>query len=48
MHRNQSQETIDIRYFPRGNHKGENPTTSSEIEWAPIEKVRPENTKMIF
>ena len=33
------------KYFPQGNHKGENPTTSSEIESVP--KVKPENIKMI-
>ena len=48
MHNNQSQEAIDTRYFPRGNHKGENPATSLEIEWAPIAKVKSKNTNMIF
>ena len=45
---NQSQETIYTRDFPRGNHKGEKPTTSSEIEWAPNAKVKPKDTKMIY
>ena len=33
------------RNFPQGNHKGENPTTSSEIESTP--KVKPKDSKMI-
>ena len=33
------------RNFPQGNHKGENPATSSEIESAPKEK--PQNSKMV-
>ena len=33
------------KYFPRGNHKGENPATSLEIESAP--KVKPKDSKMI-
>ena len=45
MHSNKTQETRDTKNFPRGNHKGENPETSSEIESAP--KVKPENIKMI-
>ena len=27
-----TQETRDTKNFPQGKHKGENPTTSSEIE----------------
>ena len=30
-----SQETRDTKSFPHGNHKGENPATSSEIESTP-------------
>ena len=45
MHSNKTQETRDKNNFPQGNHKGENPITSSEIESAP--KVKPENIKMI-
>ena len=45
MHINKTQEKRDKNNFPRGNHKGENPATSSEIESAP--KVKPENIKMI-
>ena len=47
MHSNQSQETIETRYFPRGNHKGENPVTSSEIESSPMLVAKHENIKMI-
>ena len=42
---NKTQEIRDTKNFPQGNHKGENPTTSSKIESAP--KVKPENIKMI-
>ena len=35
-----TQETRDTNNFPQGNHKGENLTTSSEIESAP--EVKPE------
>ena len=35
----------DTNSFPWGNHKGENPATSSEIESA--QKVKLENSKMI-
>ena len=45
MHNNKTQETRDTKNFTRGNHKGENLTTSSEIELAP--KVKPENIKMM-
>ena len=45
MHINKIQETRDTKNFPQGNHKGENPAASSEIESAP--KVKPENIKMI-
>ena len=45
MHETKTQETRDTKNFLRGNHKGENPVTSSEIELAP--KVKPENIKMI-
>ena len=45
MHNNKTQETRDTKNFPRGNHKGENPATSLEIESEP--KVKPENIKMI-
>ena len=45
MHNNKKQETRDTKNFNLGNHKGENPTTASEIESAP--KVKPENIKMI-
>ena len=37
--------TIDTKNFSRGNHKGENLATSSEIESAP--KVKPKKIKMI-
>ena len=33
------------KYFPPGNHKGQNLATSSKIESAP--KVKPKNIKMI-
>ena len=42
--KNKIQET---KNFPWGNHKGENPATSSEIELAPIAKVKTKDTKMI-
>ena len=29
---------MDTKDFPQGNHKGENPATSSEIESTPKEK----------
>ena len=45
MHINKTQETRDTKKFPQGNHKGENPATSSEIE--STLKVKPENIKMI-
>ena len=45
MHSNKTQETRDTKNFIQGNHKGENPATSSEIESAP--KVKLENIKMI-
>ena len=45
MHKNKSKETIDTRYFPSGNHKKENPTTSLEIEWAPMATVKPKDKK---
>ena len=45
MHNIKTQETRDTKNFPWGNHKGENLTTSSEIESAP--KAKPENIKMI-
>ena len=45
MQSNKTQETRDTMNFPWGNHKGENPATSSEIESAP--KVKLENIKMI-
>ena len=45
MHNNKTQERRDTNNFPRGNHKGENPVNSSEIESTP--KVKPENIKMI-
>ena len=48
MHMNQSQETRDIKNFPRWNHKGENPTTSSETEWAPMVAVKPKDIKYDF
>ena len=35
--------TRDTKNFPRGNHKGENPTTSLDIESTP--KVKPEKHK---
>ena len=47
MHNNKTQETRDTNTFPWGNHKGENPATSLQIEWAPIAVVKPENIKMI-
>ena len=39
------QKRQETKNFPWGNYKGENPTTSSEIESAP--KVKPENINMI-
>ena len=45
MHNNKAQEKRDTNNFPRGNHKGENPATSSEIESAP--KLKPKNINMI-
>ena len=45
MNNNKTQDTRDTKNSPWGNHKGENPTTSLEIELAP--KVKPENIKMI-
>ena len=47
MHNNKSQETRDKKNFSWRNHKGENPATSSKIEWAPIVVVKPKNIKMI-
>ena len=47
MHSNKTKETRDTKNFPRGNDKGENPTTSSEIECAPMAAVKPENINMI-
>ena len=47
MHNNQSQETIDTKIYPWGNHKVKNPATSSEIEWAPMAAVKPKDIKMI-
>ena len=46
MHNNKAQETGDTNNFPQGNHKGEIPTSSSEIESTP--KLKLENNKMIF
>ena len=45
MHSNKTQERRDTNIFPWGNHKGEKPATSLEIESTP--KVKPENIKMI-
>ena len=45
MQSNKTQEIRDTNNFPQGNHKGENPATSSEIESAP--KVKPGNINMI-
>ena len=45
MQSNKTQETRDTNNFPWGNHKGENPTTSLEIESTP--KVKLENINMI-
>ena len=45
MHSNKTQEIRDTKNFSWGNHKGENPTTSSKIESAP--KVKLENIKII-
>ena len=45
MHNNKTQETRDTKNFPQGNHKGENPATSSDIESTP--KVKLENIKII-
>ena len=45
MHNNKIEETRDTKNFSWGNHIGENPTTSSEIESTP--KVKPKNIKMI-
>ena len=36
MHSNKTQEKRDTKNFPQGKHKGENLTTSSEIELAPM------------
>ena len=47
MHNNKTQETRDTKIFPQGNHKGENLTTSSEIEWTPRAAIKPKNIKMI-
>ena len=44
MHNNKTRDN-EHKDFPQGNHKGENPATSSEIESTP--KVKPENIKMI-
>ena len=47
MHNNNhTRQETQINFF-RGNHKGENPTNSSEIERAPMALVKPENKKMI-
>ena len=46
MHNN-NHKRQDTNIFPRGNHKGENPANSSELEWAPIAKVKTKDTKMI-
>ena len=35
-----------MKNFRRGNHKGENPGTSSEIEWAPMEEVKTQRHKI--
>ena len=42
INKHKRQETKNL---PQGNHKGENPTTSSETKSAP--KVKPKNIKMI-
>ena len=47
MHSNKTQETRDTKNFPQGNHKGENPATSSEIELALMAAVKFENIKKI-
>ena len=46
MHNNK-QNRQGTQNFPQGNHKGENPATSFEIEWAPMAAVKPKNIKMI-
>ena len=43
MHINKTQETRDRKNFARGNHKGENPTTSLEIE--STQKVKPKTVR---
>ena len=43
MHNNKTQEKRDTNNFPLENHKGENPTTSSEIESTP--KVEPKTVR---
>ena len=45
MNRNKTQETRDTNNFPQGNHKGENPATSLEIESTPNRKAQ--NIRMI-
>ena len=45
MHNNKTQDTRDTKNFPQGNHKGENPATSSEIEWAPKVATKKPKTK---
>ena len=44
MHSNKHKRR-DTKNFPRGNHKGENPATSSEIEWAPTAAIKPKDKK---
>ena len=45
MHSNKHKRQETQRIFLGKKHKGENPETSSEIEWAPIVAVKPENKK---
>ena len=45
MHNNKHKRQETQKKFPRGNHKGENPATSSEIEWAPMVAVKPKDRK---
>ena len=44
MHNNKHKKK-ETKNFPQGNHKGENPTTSSKIEWAPMAAVKPKDKK---
>ena len=47
MHNNKTQEKRDTKNFPQGNHKGENPTTSSEIESAQNGKTKKQQDDLL-